>query len=389
MFNKLLKKRKLELEEQNKMIENSIREAERKLASINSQIEENLRKQTENQNKLIESQNKLDECLKELGEVEGVIEAVDLGMEYTPKMNNYDEICRRENAICLEIGKMLDFGDIMHTNVTYKVNGSEAKGRKFQETFCKNLIMSFNTYFNAKKKTATYANWGKQRQLVTKKFESLNSKGRLLDVYIDSRYLFLNLELLDLTVMRKEAERKEKERIKEERKRLREQEKLLAEAEKEKKKLEEEKKAMELAYGKSLSEDERNEIKEQLAQIDKRLSDINYRVQNPKAGWLYIIHSPSLKNMIKIGVTRRLSGPYERVKELSGSSLPEAFQIDAYCFSDDAFALESAMHEYFKKNRINPNKEFFSVSAEMAIDVLKEEFGCEVHFVDEEMEEEE
>ena len=41
------------------------------------------------------------------------------------------------------------------------------------------------------------------------------------------------------------------------------------------------------------------------------------------------------------------------------------------------------MHKYFAKQRVNPNKEFFYITPQEAIKVLKEEFGCDVHFVNE------
>ena len=84
-----------------------------------------------------------------------------------------------------------------------------------------------------------------------------------------------------------------------------------------------------------------------------------------------------------------MNGPFERVRELSGSSLPEAFRINGFCFSDDAFALENNMHKYFAKQRVNPNKEFFYITPQEAIKVLKEEFGCDVHFVNEDESEDE
>ena len=123
--------------------------------------------------------------------------------------------------------------------------------------------------------------------------------------------------------------------------------------------------------------------------MEFQIDDIDFRVSNPKAGWLYVIESPSLKGMVKIGTSRRLNGPFERVRELSGSSLPEAFRINGFCFSDDAFALENNMHKYFAKQRVNPNKEFFYITPQEAIKVLKEEFDCDVHFVNEEESEDE
>ena len=155
---------------------------------------------------------------------------------------------------------------------------------------------------------------------------------------------------------------------------------MLEEAEKERRRLKAEKEAMDIAFARALSEAERAEIKSKLANIDLRLADIDYRINNPKAGYLYIISSPSLPDMVKIGVTRRLSGPMARVKELSSSSLPFPFKLEAYCFNNDAFELELNMHNYFDAYRVSPNREFFYVPIEQAIDALKNNFNQEVHY---------
>ena len=42
------------------------------------------------------------------------------------------------------------------------------------------------------------------------------------------------------------------------------------------------------------------------------------------------------------------------------------------------------MHKYFAKQRVNPNKEFFKITPQESIKVLKEEFDCDVHFVNDE-----
>lgn len=389
MFNKLLKSKKSALEEQINLIEKSIKERTKYLEQINTQIEDKQRKLDEVTDNLFESERKLEACQDELGTAEGIITMQDLGLEYTPALNDMDKILCAKSQVQYEIGYLIGHDKAIITTRVYRIDGSEAKGRQFQKTFCENLMSSFNSYFEKKKKSITSSNYEKSKELIEKKFHSINNKAALMGVYINSEYLQLCLKYLSLELDDKIAKAEEKERIKEERRRLREQEKLLAEAEKERKRLEEEKKAMNLAYNKALTEEERNKIVEQIQEIDKRIGDIDYRVSNPKAGWLYVIESPSLPRLVKIGVSRRLNGPFERVRELSGSSLPEAFRINRFCFSDDAFELENNMHKYFAKQRVNPNKEFFYITPQEAIKVLKEEFGCSIHFVNEDESEDE
>ena len=378
------------LHQKRAQIEKQINEKEHYLKDITSQIEQQIRNLRQIQSNITESQNKLDQCNQELNIVEGIITMQDLGLVYEPVFNDLDTINVHKAKVQKSIGELIGCGEAIITTRVYRIDGSEAKGKQFQKTFCENLLIGFNSYFNQKKKAVTSTNIANTEELITKKFNAINKKAALMGVSISQEYLNLCLSILYLELEDKIAKAEERERIKEENRRLREQEKLLAEAEKERKRLEEEKKAMNLAYNKALTEEERNKIVEQIQEIDKRIGDIDYRVANPKAGWVYVIESPSLQGMVKIGTSRRLNGPFERVRELSGSSLPEAFKINGFCFSDDAFALENNMHKYFAKQRVNPNKEFFYITPQEAIKVLKEEFGCDVHFVnEEEMENEE
>ena len=384
MFNNLLKKQKQKLEQQLQEIDKAIEIKASQNNELNFLITQAKDTLSQLEQNIANSKQQLEKYQHELGITEGVIAMQELGIEYNPTFHNLDDIACRKNNVQKTIGELIGCGEAIITTRVYRIDGSEAKGKQFQKTFCENLLIGFNYYFNQKKKAVNSTNIIASKDLITKKFSTINKKAALMGVAINQQYLDLCLELLTLELEEKMRKTEEKERIKEERRRLREQEKLLAEAEKERKRLEEEKKAMNLAYNKALTEEERNKIVEQIQEIDKRIGDIDYRVANPKAGWVYIIESPSLQGMVKIGTSRRLNGPFERVRELSGSSLPEAFKINGFCFSDDAFELENNMHKYFSKQRVNPNKEFFYITPQEAIKVLKEEFGCDVHFVNEE-----
>ena len=78
--------------------------------------------------------------------------------------------------------------------------------------------------------------------------------------------------------------------------------------------------------------------------------------------------------MFKIGVTRRLD-PLERIGELSSASVPFKFDVHALIFSYDAYKLESELHNYFDKyrvNKVNNRKEFFKVPIEKIESKLEE-----------------
>ena len=270
----------------------------------------------------------------------------------------------------------------------YTLNGSDRRGKEMQDVYGRGLVYSCNAYIDNKEKSVTTGNIDKSKELIKNKFNSYQSKANKVGLALNAEYVKARLDMLDINLAIKVKQKEEKARIREEKRRLREQEELLADIARERAKLLEEKKAMNIAFDKALTDDERNRIKSQLANIDKRLDSIAYREAHSKAGWLYVITSPSLPGLTKIGCTRRLN-PSIRIKELSSSSLPEPFHAHCFVFSDDCFELENNIHKYFDKERVNPDREFFRIEPKEAIDVLKEIFNVDVHFVDEDCDENE
>lgn len=83
-------------------------------------------------------------------------------------------------------------------------------------------------------------------------------------------------------------------------------------------------------------------------------------------------------------MTRRLN-PQDRVDELGDASVPFKFDVHAMIFSEDAPALEAALHRAFedrKLNLVNQRREFFRVSLDEIKDVVKNNFDKTVEFVE-------
>lgn len=386
MFNNLLKKQKQDLECQLEEIKKTIQIKTNRINELNSQIVQTdgfLRQINQN---IVNSKRQIEEYKLELGIAEGIITMQELGMEYTPNCNDLNELAVKKVNIQKSIASLIGNNKAIITTRVYRIDGSESKGKKFQKVFCENLLIGFNSYFNKKKKSITAYNYNSSVELIKSKFDKMNQKASLMGVSINSTYLDLVLNLLQLELDEKIAKTEEKERIKEERRRLREQEKLLAEAEKAKLELQKQRRMYEQSLAKALNEQERQEFEAKLKEIDKREADVDYRINNSKAGYLYITATKAMPNMTKLGVTRRLN-PLVRIQELSTASTPWPFVCYGLVFSDDAFDLETRIHEYFDNKRVNKenkHKEFFYITPQEAIKVLKEEFGCDVHFVNEE-----
>lgn len=319
------------------------------------------------------------------GKIHVIEEMQDYNIPYY--QDSLDELEHKRYELQSKIESAVNTG-LYRIEQNYTLNGSDRRGKEMQDVYGRGLIYSCNAYIDNKEKSVTTGNVAKSKELIKNKFNSYQSKANKVGLALNAEYVKARLDMLDINLAIKVKQKEEKARIREEKRRLREQEQLLADIARERAKLLEEKKAMNIAFDKALTDDERNRIKSQLASIDKRLDSIAYRESHSKAGWLYVISSPSLPGLTKIGCTRRLN-PTIRIKELSSSSLPEPFHAHCFVFSDDCFELENNIHKYFDKERVNPDREFFRIEPKEAIDVLKEIFNVDVHFVDEDCDENE
>lgn len=272
----------------------------------------------------------------------------------------------------------------------YTLNGSEVKGEEMQRAFGNGMVYAFNAYFDKKEKAVTLANLDKSKEQIKAKFNAFQKKANKLGIALNSKYVRARLDMIDVNLAIKVKEKEERQRIREEKRRLKEQEQLLVEAEREKARLQQERRMYEQSMIKALTEQERMEFEAQLKVIDKRVADIDYRVNNARAGYLYIAATPAMPNCCKLGCTRRLN-PLKRIAELSSASVPYPFVCYGLVFSDDVFELERRIHEYFdaqRTNKENRHKEFFNITPGQAIAVLKNIMGVEVHFVNNEDEKE-
>ena len=89
-------------------------------------------------------------------------------------------------------------------------------------------------------------------------------------------------------------------------------------------------------------------------------------------------------NVVKIGLTRRLE-PLDRVRELSGASVPFRFDVHALFFSEDAVTLENELHQHFTDravNKVNARKEFFFATPAEVRSVLGDTVGNLLDFTE-------
>ena len=336
------------------------------------------------QNEIESKSNRLEEINDELNIGENRIVAEDLGIHFEPVNKNIKSIENDIDNTKTKLAKMLKEKSYCTLNRQYIVDRSERKGKELVKAFCENNILGFNLYCEKKRKAVTQANYNTTINLIDKAFWRYSKRAEVVAAEFNESYLDLTKELCKLELSLKIKKQQDKDRIKEEKRKLREEQKILAEAEKAKAELQKQRRMYEQSLTKALTEQERKDFENKLKEIDKREADVDYRINNARAGYLYIAATKSMPNTCKLGVTRRLN-PLVRIQELSSASVAYPFVCYGLVFDDDVFDLETRVHEYFDDKRVNKenrHKEFFYITPQEAIDVLQNKFNCEVHFVD-------
>ena len=85
---------------------------------------------------------------------------------------------------------------------------------------------------------------------------------------------------------------------------------------------------------------------------------------------VYVLTNPAMPNLVKIGKTTQLEVD-ARMRQLYSTGVPFPFECAFACQVKDATEVEKALHIAFRKNRLNPNREFFEIEPEQAIAILK------------------
>lgn len=182
--------------------------------------------------------------------------------------------------------------------------------------------------------------------------------------------------------VRMEFERQEQTRIKAQ---IREEQRREKEIEKELQRLDREREAIKVALKKAIAEakeehsEEVERLKARLAEAEEKSKHAVSMAQLTKSGHVYVISNIGSfgEGVYKVGLTRRLE-PMVRVRELGDASVPFPFDVHMMISSDDAPALETALHKALHKekvNKINPRKEFFRSDIEVIREAVEKHHG--------------
>jgi hypothetical protein len=328
---------------------------------------------------LDEARTKLEQVRAELTAVEEDLHLTDLGV-YRPHFDLGDsaayqralDACRQDVKLAIKQESAI----IMHRSWT--VEGSTSKGERMQRQLSTLMLRAFNGECDAAIARVAWNNVTRMESRIEKAFAAINRLGTVVQIELNVYYLGLRLKELRLvheheTKKREEAEeqRRIREQMREEEKVQRELERARREAEAEERKFTQ---ALEQARAeaKKASGEAMLELNDRIRQLEQSLAEAHARgeraisqAQLTRSGHVYIVSNIGSfgEDVFKIGMTRRLE-PLERVKELGDASVPFEFDVHAMIYSDDAPALETALHRKFgdtRLNLVNDRKEFFRV----------------------------
>lgn len=313
---------------------------------------------------------------------------------YKPKFSfqSSDEYKKRLDLIRDKQKVLIKSGRAAHGSQTWTVNNSKSEGKKMVNDMIKLVLRAFNNECDYCVDHVRFNNIELSEKRIDQSFEALNKLGKVMQVSISPEYKKYKLEELYLAFEYQRKKQEEKEEQKRAREELREQQKLEREIKAAREKILKEKKHFSSAIKeleaklvaisdeseRAIINEKLEDVRQKMFELDKEEKVIDYREQNAKAGYVYVISNIGAfgENIYKIGMTRRLE-PMDRVDELSDASVPFSFDVHAMIFSENAPELESKLHQRFyntRLNKLNNRKEFFRAEIDEIEKVIRENY---------------
>lgn len=347
--------------------------------------------------KIKEMKKEIKSLKDELIETNDIVLLQSFGL-YEPKYDfeNSEQYMERLKDIRDDQKEMVRNNSGVNIDTQWSVDGSVKKGQALTNKNVKSLFRLFNSECDNVINKVTYRNLEASEKRIRKSFEQDNKLYEAFNISLKENYLDSKIDELYLYFEYLQKKQEEKEEQAALREQIREEAKVQKEIEKEKKKIEKEK----IHFNTELdrlkenipSENEEKSIWEaKIAELEAKIKelqeveeDVLNKEKNTRAGYVYIISNIGSfgENIYKIGLTRRLD-PMERVNELGDASVPFKFDVHATIFSEDAPALENALHKAFENkrvNKVNSRKEFFNVTLDEIKEVVEKNFDKTVEY---------
>lgn len=268
---------------------------------------------------------------------------------------------------------------------TLRICGTTDEGDKMLESATRMALENFDRRCDY---LISQLNINNCKEIEDKMFDEytyINDSISVFNSQISTEYIILKQEeckyahkILLLQAEKKEIEKTEKEIIKEQ---LKEERALVKDRDKHEKKL------IDLQYklNKTMDEDKRVEINNEINRLNILIEDDEYKLTHGRCGYVYVVSNNDMREgQYKIGITRRTVE--ERMKELgSGASHSFPMNVHGYAYCSDCFQVESALHHYFDKqrvNQLNPRKEWFKTTLEDIKHAFKEVCGIDIDLIE-------
>lgn len=282
---------------------------------------------------------------------------------------------------------------------SHAVQLTKAQWKKLRKDALKLALRSFNSESEYCVDNVKFSNLQKMEDRIRRSFETCNKLLSSIDAWWNDIVLEEKLQELHLAHEYQVKRQEEKEAARQAREDQREQEKLEREIREARARIEKERRhfvaaiqklqqRLDAATGQQEREDLQariNEITNQNSQLDEEEKQLDYREQNARAGYVYVISNIGAfgEGVFKIGMTRRME-PMDRVDELGDASVPFRFDVHALVFSDNAPALEAKLHSHFasgRLNKVNGRKEFFRADLREIESVIRANYDSVVEVV--------
>ena len=258
-----------------------------------------------------------------------------------------------------------DGGAVLAIN-SWTVNGSVREGKKMVRETSKLMLRAYNAEADNLVRGMKAHRLDAAVDRLTKVAGTIAKLGVTMQIRISADYHALRIRELELAADYAQKLAEEKEREREEKARLREEQKAQQEMNRERQRLEKERQHHENALAALEAkgdEEAAARLRAELGLIEAKIEDVDYRVANIRAGYVYVISNLGSfgENVVKVGMTRRLE-PRDRIRELSDASVPFNFDVHALFFSKDAVGIEAELHRRLAEgrvNKVNLRREFF------------------------------
>lgn len=314
-----------------------------------------------------------DRLLKEVAVFDDKLAFAEMGV-YEPHFDFTDSEEYKRNIATTREGQKAMVSDktavICTTNWT--VDGSLAKGQTMTNRNIRLTLRAFNSECDAAIANARWNNVNAMEKRILNAHAQIDKHNASNATFIANEYLKLKLQELYLTHEYRERLKAEREERAEAARLQREEQRLIRDMER----AEEEEARYQRLLDKAKAEaqstvgpqlDAFNQkiqmLEQDLAEAHARFERAQAMAEKTRSGYVYIISNVGSfgDDVVKIGLTRRLD-PADRVRELGDASVPFIFDTHAIIYSDDAPALERALHAEFEPVRVNAQnyrKEFF------------------------------